>query len=308
MANRKAKGILLYNLLMKEITKVNKNLPENRRLSVKERREIISKKIYPKYKDQARSRIRLIPLREKITRTVKRLPKREQCDLLSIDPTLYLAITYYEIEQFVGNTLPKCIYVKVDAGEFGSTNIFNTRDFDYYSTGLSEITNKINEYSRTNSLNTSNVPEYDGSINIRPGKKNDGTADNYFLEMILNIGTKRKSTSIVIPKRKKTKQLSDSKKKINESIRGRIKEMKSKKKKGLWSKMNINMSNTFRLIENFKTVKYVISRSKRKSDIAALYKGLSKKAKEYRDEGKITDRRYKSVLKRIADHKKKWKN
>jgi hypothetical protein len=39
-----------YNRILKEFTKLNNKLPEDRKLSIQERRKIIKEKILPRYK------------------------------------------------------------------------------------------------------------------------------------------------------------------------------------------------------------------------------------------------------------------
>jgi hypothetical protein len=37
-----------------------------------------------------------------------------------------------EIDEFIRERVPDCIFLRVNAGEFGVTKIFNTRDYNYY--------------------------------------------------------------------------------------------------------------------------------------------------------------------------------
>ena len=49
--NKKARGVSLYNKILKQFTKINNQLPEDRKVSLKDRRSYISKEIYPKFNE-----------------------------------------------------------------------------------------------------------------------------------------------------------------------------------------------------------------------------------------------------------------
>lgn len=306
---RKAKGILIYNLLMKEITKINKHLPEDRKMSIKERREILSSKIYPKYRNANRTKIRLTPLREKLLNTIRRTPKKEGCDVLAIPPDVYTDVPYYEIESLIENILPKCIYIRIDAGEFGQTSVFNTRDFNYYSSGLSDITNKINEDARNRRLHTSTVPVYNGNINLRPGKKNDGDPISYYLEMVL-AGLKRKPVkgkkpvALKIPVKKKTKKQVKREANVKQYVREQ--EKKLKQQKSVFKRIRKEVLMAIRDIELTKKNKFL--KRETKTEITdQIYKGIVQRVKKHYKDEKISDRKYNSIIKQINTVYKKGK-
>lgn len=300
--SKKAKGILIYNLLMKEVTKINKHLPEDRKLSVQDRRKLISTKIYPKYKGQSKSRIRLTPLREKLINTIRRIPKRPGCDVLAIPQDTYQDIPYYEIEQLIGSIFPNCIYVKVDAKNYGSTNVFNTRDFNYYSTGLSEITNRINTDSRNKGKNTSTIPEYNGIIMLRSGKKNDGTPDNYYLEMVLTTSGSKRMPGLKIPFQKKTKKQQGQAVSVKNYVRQRIKAMKQEK--SVFKKIRYRVSTAIGEMERMAKSKN-ISNATKQTTINEIYKGISKEIDKKYKEDILSERKHKSIQNSITSAFKK---
>ncbi len=288
---------------MKEVTKINKHLPEERKLSVKERRALISTKLYPKYKGQARSRIRLTPLREKLINVIRRLPKKIGCDVLAILPDTYQDIPYYEIESLLENILPNCIYVKVNALDYGSTSIFNTRDFNYYSSGLSEITNRINEDTRDKGKNNSSqIPEYNGVIALRPGKKNDGVPDNYYLEMILSASVKKIGKSIKIPFRKQTKTQQNKTVSVRNYVRDRIKTMKQEK--SVFKRIRLKVSTAVGEMERIAKSKN-ISHATKQTTIEEIYKNISKEIGKKHAEEILSDKKYKAINNTIASTYKK---
>lgn len=304
-SKKQVKPILLYNLLMKEITKINKLLPEDRKLSVAERRDVISKKIYPKYKGQARSRIKLTPLRDNLVRVIKRLPVKPGGNVLAIPPQTYQDIPYYEIESFIQNILPSGIFIQVDAGKFGRTNIFNTRDFNYYSTGLSDITNRINQEARNENMNTSTIPDYNGVINLRPKKVNDGTPENYYLQMTLSGTGRRKYPDFKIPYKKKTKKQQKKEANIKEYIRERLKALQQEK--SVFKRIRQDVSRSANMMTNIVKTKD-IPYDQKKATVKSIYNGVSKRIEKHLKEGTISERKHASIKKQIERTYEKIKN
>jgi hypothetical protein len=72
-----AKKTTTYNRLLKEFTKINNKLPEERKLSIKQRREIIKKDLLPKYKDVPQYKLRVKKIKGSILRAIDKVPPRE---------------------------------------------------------------------------------------------------------------------------------------------------------------------------------------------------------------------------------------
>ena len=72
MAAKKRRNpkLATYNYLLKEFGKINKLLPEDRKLSLKEAREFISKEIYPKFKETPKYKIGKRALKNSISASV----------------------------------------------------------------------------------------------------------------------------------------------------------------------------------------------------------------------------------------------
>ena len=79
-----------YNRILKEFTKLNNKLPEENKLSIKLRREIIKKIILPKYEDVPQYKIRVKSLRSLLIKEIEKVPPKEVCDLNYIDPRDYI--------------------------------------------------------------------------------------------------------------------------------------------------------------------------------------------------------------------------
>lgn len=307
MSNQRksTKGILIYNLLLKEVSKINKLLPEDRKMSLSERRSWISKKLYPKYKDQARSRIRLTPLRDTLYKKIKRLPKKIGCDVLALNPLSFQDIPYFEIESFLSDVLPKCIYVKVNAGDFGETPVFNTRDFNYYSSGVADITNRLNEYCRRHDKDTSSIPEYSGIIRLRSKKKNDGIPDNYFLEMILIWDERSKpKQQLQIPYKKKTKKQETAESNIKKYVMDRAKTVKNQKSS--FRPIRKKIDDKFSFVERHDKEKKISKEEKRRFKKEAK-KELVAYVKKKVTTGKITPTKSRIYIKRINQFFSRWK-
>lgn len=266
-------------------------------MSMPERRALISKKIYPKYKQEARTRIRLTPLRDQLYRTIKRLPKKQGCDVLAIPPSTYSDIPYYEIESFTDNIVPDCIYIKINARTFGSTSIFNTRDFNYYSSGLSEITNRINEWARASGKKNSPVLEYNGFIMTRPGKKNDGIPESYYLEMILaGPGRQPVTKQPKIPHIKKTKAQERREANVKKYVISRMKS--SRQAKSVFKKIKSAISKEIQSVERTMTLTFIPKKQRLKIKEQS-YHNQVKKIGKYLKDGKISEKKYRTFLKDI---------
>jgi len=192
MAKKKHKPTK-YQIVSKQFTAINNSLPEEQKLSIERRRQIIKQVLLPALETTPKSRIRKGQLKSLIQVEIARQPPREAnlCNLNYISPAQYVDVPWYEIDEFLQRRLPDCIYVRVSAGEFGQTKIFNTRNYNYYNVGVQEITENIRREVKNKS-----GAFYSGYQKLRPRRRNDGQADSYFLDMILFIATPSGSNPI----------------------------------------------------------------------------------------------------------------
>ena len=157
-------------------------------------------------------------------------------------------IEWMDLDAFIRDILPNCIYVQVEANGFGSTKIFNTRNYSYYSSGIKSITEGIRKEVNNNS---GMGYDYTGYVQVRPNKKDDGVGDSYYVKIVLNEnGISVEDVTITaykVPKEKKKKanqilneiierkkQLVGTKrktKKANETTKKNINKVKSTKDK-----------------------------------------------------------------------------
>jgi hypothetical protein len=198
------KGIKLYNFLLKELGEQNKSFPEKQQISITARRKIVSNQLYPKWKNAGFNNR---TIKSDIKRIVKGIAPVEICNPIYLPEAYLMLVEYYEIDNHIRQVLPDCINVRVNAGVLGKTQIFNTKGYNYYSNGVKKIIENIREAMIDNSSGRAN---FDGSIKVIPNKKNDGNADNYFVDYILFInnepqGDSKGATITLDKQQKKTK-------------------------------------------------------------------------------------------------------
>ena len=220
-----------YNRILKQFTKINNTLPEDRKLSIKERRAIIKEQVLPKYKDVPAYKVRVKTLKGQLLRIYDKLPPKEICDLNYIDASEFAFVEWFLLDETIGELVPDCVFVKVSAGEYGETRIFNTRNYEYGVKGVRDIVEEI----RPNAEGASGKFIFSGYKKLRPRKLNDGTPENYYLDFVLFIVDKKgretpqadaEEIEYEVPKSRDNRK---KKTKVKQIIEGRIKALKVKK-------------------------------------------------------------------------------
>ncbi len=176
------RGLKLYNKLLSQLTRQNAKEGKKQQLGIEARRRIVSKELYPKYKSGKGLSAKAIET--SVAAVVKALPPREICNPLYLSPAYLEAVEYYDIDNRLRNLLPDCVEVKVNAGTFGQTKIFNTANYSYYGNGVQKIVERIREELEGN---LSGFAYFSGIVKVKPGKSNDGKAESYFVDFILYI-------------------------------------------------------------------------------------------------------------------------
>ena len=304
------KKITTYNRILKEFTKLNNKLPEDRKLSIKERRKIIKEELYPKFKEVPKSKIRVREIKKNILDVYERIPPKEICDLNYIDLSEYAYIEWFSIDETIAELVPDCVFVKVSAGEYGSTRIVNTRDYEYAKNGVRKIVEAIRPIAK----NSSGKYVFSAFQKLRPRKKNDGTSDNYYLDFILfEIDKKGRETPMEdtqqtryeVPKNKETKKIRTEVRKV---IENKIKQLKSKKQKVKRAKNTLSKNiKSFNLLtekaEKLSTRKVTPKNksllSKAKSDARRQFLRASTLLEKYYKEGKLTKNQYETAIKKL---------
>ena len=176
------KGIRLYNYLLKRLDEENKKLSKKQQLGIEKRRKIVSKQLYPKFKNEPNLTVGLITTDLKTI--VKAFPPQEICNPLYLSEAYLAFVEYYEIDNHIRTVLPDCLDVKVNAGYLGKTKVFNTRNYSYNGDGVRKIIENIRKELEENK---SGMAYFSGVIKLKHRKKNDGTPTNYYVEYVLYI-------------------------------------------------------------------------------------------------------------------------
>jgi hypothetical protein len=261
------KGVTLYNKILKEFTKINNDLPEDRKLSLADRRKYIKEVIYPQYKGTSPSRVGKKAIGVSVFKVLETIVPKEGCDVNYISPSAVSDVSWFDIDEFIRDVLPKCIFIRVDAGDFGTTKIFNTLNYDFTKSGVKKIYDNIREAIR----NTSNA-EFTGVKKLRNGKANDGTPENYFIDFILTINSRpiKPIEPIIynVPREERRKVTT-----VKNAILSRLKDLGNKKKR------RTNARKTAR--KNIKEIKKLKNRQTKAKTEKYKRKIAEKKIKEY---------------------------
>ena len=291
-----------YNLILKQFTKLNDKLPEENKLSIKLRREIIKNVLLPQYADVPYYKLKIKPLKELIIGEIDKVPPREICDLNYIDPSEFAFVEWYSLDETIAELVPDCVYVKVSAGDYGETRIFNTRGYEYGSNGVRYIVEEI----IPDADNSSGRFVFSGYKKLRPRKRNDGTPENYYLDFVLFTIDRRgretpqastESVKFDVPRNRETRS---KKTQIKNIIEDRIKGLKSKKDKKRRARKTLEKN-----IKEFTVVAKKLAKSKKPNlnTVNSFNKRFVKAAElleKYYAEGKLTKLQYERNLEKIT--------
>jgi len=224
------KGVAVYNRILREFTKINNQLPEDRKLSLAQRRSLISEQIFPQYAGIPEYKLRVRELRNRIISVIEPIPPKEICDINLIDPAALPIIDVFGIDEYLQTVVPDCIYVRVNADEFGTTRIFNTREYNYTRSGVRAIVENIRSAMDDGMLPS--TVDFAGYKKLRPKKRNDGTPENYFLDFILNVAGEPIADSTVVQyDLPRTKEVKKKETKVRNILLNRLKQLASKKRR-----------------------------------------------------------------------------
>jgi len=276
------KGIKLYNFLLKQVGEANKKSKRKQQLGIQSKRKIVSEQLYPKFKSA--TKVTIGEIRKDIKSVITGLPPKEICNPLFLPESQLVFIEYYAIDEHIRNVLPDCLDVRVNAGTFGKTKIFNTRGYFYQANGVRKIVENIREEV---SDNKSGRAYFDGIVKLKHNRPNDGNPDNYFVDFILFINSqpvaddtivdfqipdkeksKVKEISNVIAKRMNKLQRQRSKRK-REAKKAAPKSEKEKKKQA-----DIDIKNAIKSYNNLLKAGIITKKEfdKKKSELLSLKK------------------------------------
>jgi len=288
-----------YNRILKEFTKINNKLHEDRKLSIRERRTIIREELLPQYKGVPQYKLRVKAIKASILSAYEKIPPKELCDINYLDPSDFGYVEYFALDVTISELVPDCVYVKVSAGDYGETKIFNTRNYEYGRRGVREIVENI----RPDADNNSGRFIFTGYKKLRPRKRNDGTPENYYLDFVLfSVDAKGNETAYgdaeqvdyEVPKTRENRKI---KTKVNKIIELKIKELKAKKDSKRRAKTTLEKN-----IKQLQSLSKKANKRPTRTSEFQKYKQFNKTAElieKYKAEAKITDKQYEKDLQRI---------
>ena len=291
----------IYSIISKQFTKINKKLPEERKVSYKDRRAIIKDQILPKFQGVSKSKIRIKPINAAINASINKIPPKEICDLNFIDvASEYGYVEWFALDETISEIVPDCVYVKVTGGQFGETKIFNTRNYEYNKSGVRAIVEDI----RPAALNTSGKYFFSGYQKLRPRKRNNGNPENYYLDFVLfemdanGNQTPWGNTDSTKFDLAKTKENKNKKKKIKSIIEKKIKGLSAKKQSRARARKSVEKSK-----ENFGKIITRLSKRKDKNKAVQTARDILvleiEKLDKLKKSGKITEKQYKEAFDKI---------
>lgn len=178
------KGIRLYNALVKQLGDANKKAKSKQLLSISQRRRIVSEQLYPKYK--ATTKLLNKDVNADIKGIIGGLAPYQICNPLYLSEAYLSLIEYYDIDNHIRGLLPECLDVRVNAGIYGRTKIFNTSNYSYYDNGVQDIIENIREaVEGLTGENKSGTAYFSGIVKVKPKRKNDGNGENYYVDYVL---------------------------------------------------------------------------------------------------------------------------
>lgn len=290
-------GLKLYHKISKQFTKVNKELPANKQLSLEERRNYIKNELLPMYRGTHPSKVGVKKITESVAKLYERVIPKEAIDVNLISPSVYSSVAWFELDDFIKDVLPKDIFIRVDAGDLGSTNIFNTSKYSYRKSGVWKISEAIRQKVKNNS-----EPSFTGVKSLREGKKNNGNPKNYFIDFILVMGVSSvkplEPVIFDIPKEKKKSVTS-----VKNAILERVKELdlKKKRKKNARKKANTNLQQVKKIAKRQSKAKSESYQKKLALDLIKEYNRAIKQLDNALNRENITKEQYNVFYKELQD-------
>jgi hypothetical protein len=289
-----------YHKILKEFTKINDKLPEERKLSIQERRRIIKEKILPRYKGKPKSKFKITKVKSVILREVGKVPPKEICNLNYLDLSTFAFVEWFALDETINQIVPDCVYIKVTAGDYGETGIFNTRNYQYGRNGVRRIIENI----RPDAENESGRFIFTGIKKLRPRKVNNGDAENYYLDFVLNILDNRGNSDpqgdveeieFIVPKSRK---ITRKRAKIKNVIEDRIKSLKKQRDKKRRAKKTLQKN-----VTKFVKSSQKVQKLKKKAPAAVTrdkqFRHTAKLLDKYLADGVITQYQYDKSLQRM---------
>jgi len=158
-------------------------------------RKFASTYVYGNFKGQNAKKVKVDEIRKytkEIIEQLSRVPKPiEFADPRMIGEQEVSGINWFDLDDYLSTEIRslyalsggKDLRVEVLAGDYGRSGEFNLSDYEYVSTGIRDIIEKIRQDSPY--VTSEPYPYWEGYYGLRAGKKDDGDVDSYVLQIIL---------------------------------------------------------------------------------------------------------------------------
>ena len=158
--------------------------------TIAEKRKLLKEKIYPTYKGKKLKTSELKAVRTFISATLdNELQSKGNFYNPLLIPSAFLSgIFWFELDEYLATTLraevdPLDLRFQINAGDQGgATPILTISNYEYYSTSINEIIEKVRDMVENGS-----DAEWNGIPVVREGFTDDGKADSYFVQFTLYI-------------------------------------------------------------------------------------------------------------------------
>jgi hypothetical protein len=162
----------------------------------------IRESVYPTFKRDPKLKPTKKNIKDQIDRSINKwlvgigeLPIEKVGDYVNpllIPISSVSGIGWFMIDDFIDTELKaevqaidpnKGLRLEINAGQYGSTGVFDIRDYQYEVSGVRDIVESIRE-----ALNNDSEPEWNGQVIVRLGMTDDGNADSYYMQLTLFVG------------------------------------------------------------------------------------------------------------------------
>lgn len=206
-----------YGLILATFGELNPTYPERQQLPYRERQRHASELYQDRYKPVPEGQRSPYTVEPDVRAIYDSLAPQVDADVTLL-PYSFIAypIDWYAIDPHIVHVLPSGIFIRVNAGEFGRTEIFNTRSYNYEKDGVKDIYEEIRPYCKSDAF-------WSGYRDLMEGRENDGDPDSYFIDFILHLN----GVPVVgVPRIKLTTDPTEATQKKKEEVRKIINERK----------------------------------------------------------------------------------
>jgi hypothetical protein len=285
-------GAGLYNLIIRQLTELNALQPYEKVLSYEQRRHLVKEIIYPYFKSLDKRKVTIKAIRAYILDELSKVKEAPERDVVLIDKAVYAIVQFFDLDNHIRDALPKGVFARANAGEYGRTPIFNTINYSYTGSGLRDLIEELRDIA----VSKKAYPVWHGFLKTRPNHSDDGTPENYFIDYILAIDGKHMDDTTEAKFRPDKKVYKQKIKSIREIMQQNFKNKERKKIR----RKNIDRRFTKERAELIRMAKRVAKNFKNKQVTIASFKEKKEALKQYVESAyhnnEISDRQYARYL------------